>query len=476
MDAEVDALYRSAFKGASVTVAAAAVTAASPSTAAPAPVAAAATARAPAAGAAAAAAPEPSEVVSFPDGLGEAEFGDLGRSRPEVMRALLESKERSDPDGWRQFQAAASTLKLKRSRILGQVSEARGLLDAAERAESKAAGLERLRALSSSEEDGPAAAVTSPAGGKGLFQQLLGGLAPGAAGGGGGAAAARPVRIVLVCGFESFNVGLYQQAARKLARAAPHVTLQVRAARRGADGAVAVLVGHARPSAAISSPRLSCPQPPHTSTLRPYPPNTPSCPPPSLNHHQPNTAPLPPRLLPQVFSDRDVAADKGRVAAALAGADAFFGSLLFDYDTVRGGWVVTRHWTHCRLPFLLSWPHHPVLALSSEEQTTPPRPQSHPTTSIPFNPRWNGSSPRSRASPWCSCLRAHWSSWAARASGHLRWTPRVGDLRLVECLHLERCVAVHALPVVFESGCTRAPRVLRDGPLGWVDMECVSAS
>lgn len=67
---------------------------------------------------------------------------------------------------------------------------------------------------------------------------------------------------MLVCGFESFNVALYQQAARRLARRAPHVTLEV-------------------------------------------------------------------------FSDRDIASDRGRVAAALAGADAFFGSLLFDYDAVE---------------------------------------------------------------------------------------------------------------------------------------------
>jgi magnesium chelatase subunit H len=70
------------------------------------------------------------------------------------------------------------------------------------------------------------------------------------------------VRIVLVCGFESFNVSLYRSAAARLARVAPHVTLTV-------------------------------------------------------------------------FSDRDIASNKGAVAAALSGADAFFGSLLFDYDVVE---------------------------------------------------------------------------------------------------------------------------------------------
>ena len=36
----------------------------------------------------------------------------------------------------------------------------------------------------------------------------------------------------------------------------------------------------------------------------------------------------------QVFSDRDISDKKGEIEAALQGADVFFGSLLFDYDQV----------------------------------------------------------------------------------------------------------------------------------------------
>ena len=36
----------------------------------------------------------------------------------------------------------------------------------------------------------------------------------------------------------------------------------------------------------------------------------------------------------QVFSDRDISDKKGEIEAALQGADLFFGSLLFDYDQV----------------------------------------------------------------------------------------------------------------------------------------------
>ena len=68
--------------------------------------------------------------------------------------------------------------------------------------------------------------------------------------------------MVLVCGFESFNVALYQAAAKRIAAVAPHISITV-------------------------------------------------------------------------FSDRDITANRERVAAALSKADAFFGSLLFDYDTVE---------------------------------------------------------------------------------------------------------------------------------------------
>ncbi len=41
------------------------------------------------------------------------------------------------------------------------------------------------------------------------------------------AAALAPVRIVMVTGFEQFNVQLYRQAAARVKAVAPHVSLQV---------------------------------------------------------------------------------------------------------------------------------------------------------------------------------------------------------------------------------------------------------
>lgn len=43
-----------------------------------------------------------------------------------------------------------------------------------------------------------------------------------------------------------------------------------------------------------------------------------------------------PELELVVFTDRDVSEDPSKVAAALETADAFFASLIFDYDNVRG--------------------------------------------------------------------------------------------------------------------------------------------
>jgi hypothetical protein len=54
------------------------------------------------------------EVVTLGD-VGEQGFGELGRSRPEVMRALLAAQER-DAEGWAAFQSSARQLKLQRSR------------------------------------------------------------------------------------------------------------------------------------------------------------------------------------------------------------------------------------------------------------------------------------------------------------------------------------------------------------------------
>ncbi|WIA37068.1 hypothetical protein OEZ86_014043 [Tetradesmus obliquus] len=172
--------------------------------------------------------------------IDDAAFAALGRDSPQLLMALLEAAQAADKAAWTAFQADLQTLKLKRQRLAGQLADARALLGAAQREASKRQGLGAA--------SGAAAA----------FDAETAGMAPLRTTG----APVRTVRIVLVCGFESFNVALYNAAAKRLAALAPHIQLKV-------------------------------------------------------------------------FSDRDIATRREAVAAALAGADCFFGSLLFDYDTVE---------------------------------------------------------------------------------------------------------------------------------------------
>ena len=54
--------------------------------------------------------------------------------RLQVMKLLLAAKEQSDTAGWRSFQGACQTLKLQRTRALGEARELEAAIDAAARA------------------------------------------------------------------------------------------------------------------------------------------------------------------------------------------------------------------------------------------------------------------------------------------------------------------------------------------------------
>jgi hypothetical protein len=75
------------------------------------------------------------------DTMSDAEFAELGRSNPALMKALLANREAADPGAWRDFQAGVQTLKLQRQRFQGQAAEVRALLDEAQRYASKRQGL-----------------------------------------------------------------------------------------------------------------------------------------------------------------------------------------------------------------------------------------------------------------------------------------------------------------------------------------------
>jgi hypothetical protein len=77
---------------------------------------------------------------TFPD-LDDAAFAALGRDQPRLLMALLEAAAAADPPAWQAFQVAVQTFKLQRQRLSGQLADARGLLDAAQRQAAKQQGL-----------------------------------------------------------------------------------------------------------------------------------------------------------------------------------------------------------------------------------------------------------------------------------------------------------------------------------------------
>jgi hypothetical protein len=121
------------------------------------------------------------QTYSFPD-LDDAAFAALGRDQPQVLMALLESAQSEDKTAWQGFQAAVQTLKLKRQRLAGLLADARGLLEVAQREAAKQQGLGLVADKAQLLQGAPVAPLVTRSG-------------------------LRPVRIVLICGFESFNVG-----------------------------------------------------------------------------------------------------------------------------------------------------------------------------------------------------------------------------------------------------------------------------
>lgn len=126
----------------------------------------------------------------------------------QLLAALIRSKERADSSAWTAFQAQLSNLKLQRSRLEGECADLAAALEAA-------AARQRLAGQSSEYE----AAVGAWDG-----AQQAGGAAQGQQAGGG---QAQGMKVVLVTGFESFNVDLYKKAAVALARACPGISLRV---------------------------------------------------------------------------------------------------------------------------------------------------------------------------------------------------------------------------------------------------------
>ena len=128
------------------------------------------------------------------------------------MTALLARKEEQDPQGWQYFQTSVNSLKLKRS----------GLEREASKLSVDAAAARRLEREKPSEYDESVAAAWKKTQEKG---------GPGPSGDLGADSVGRlrrdTVRIVLITGFESFNVDLYKRAAVQLNRVCPNIFVQI---------------------------------------------------------------------------------------------------------------------------------------------------------------------------------------------------------------------------------------------------------
>lgn len=112
-------------------------------------------------------------------------FGDLGKDRPEVMKALLDGVSQDDPELWRIFQSRVQDLKLKRKRLERELEELKNELVQKERKEFHGGDL-----------------TTPP------IQE-------------------GEIHIVLVTGFESFNTQLYSNIAKDISRQLPGVRMSV---------------------------------------------------------------------------------------------------------------------------------------------------------------------------------------------------------------------------------------------------------
>ena len=117
-------------------------------------------------------------------------FADLGKDRPEVMKALLESVTGDNPDAWLSFQKTIQDMKLKQTRLQRQLEDAQSTLMWHEQ--------QKLTPVDSQEQT--RVSIQPDAG---------------------------HINMVLITGFESFNTDLYDNAARRIAKMMPDVSMVV---------------------------------------------------------------------------------------------------------------------------------------------------------------------------------------------------------------------------------------------------------
>jgi len=158
--------------------------------------------------------------VPVPQPMSARAFSALSRDDPSAAAALLRAAAQDDAQDrgrgarWRALQPALATARLARGRADGEAAALRARLEDAERGRAMAAeGRLRLASSRAAAGDDPGRAGNSSSN-TGSAETRGADAAPAAPA---ARAASPPAEIVLVCGFESFNVALYRQVARRLA-------------------------------------------------------------------------------------------------------------------------------------------------------------------------------------------------------------------------------------------------------------------
>jgi len=131
--------------------------------------------------------------VSF-EGINEAAFSALGRNDPSLMKRLMASVS-ADTATWMSFQSAAQDLVLRRSRATAAVESLKSKIEMAARRERQA--------LSEKEEEDDESVTPRLRAGE------------------------KTAKIVLITGFESFNVKLYRKVSKDLKGKFPGLKLIV---------------------------------------------------------------------------------------------------------------------------------------------------------------------------------------------------------------------------------------------------------
>jgi magnesium chelatase subunit H len=136
----------------------------------------------------------------------ETTFGELGRSNPSLLQAIITAKKKENIASWLSFQSEIAALKLQRSRAEREANDILSAAETVSKRERNAAVPSEYDAASQKwDED------SSPSSSSSTTMKTK----------------SQGVKIVLVTGFESFNVELYRQAAVQVSKQFPNISLRV---------------------------------------------------------------------------------------------------------------------------------------------------------------------------------------------------------------------------------------------------------